>query len=390
MSIFRIQWVGACLLAAMPSLVLAQSSANVFNPAVSLVLNGTYGYLAQDPASYALPGFALGEEAGTGERGFSLGESEVTLAANIDDWFYGAMTATFVNEGGETGVELEESYVQTLALPAGFTAKGGRFFSRIGYLNEQHGHTDDFVDRPLVYRALLGGSQYGDDGLQVRWLAPANVFLELGAESFRGQRFPGGGSAHQGTGTWTAFVHLGDDLGTDYGYRVGLSYLSTQARARESGDTPDVFDGESKFVIADGVLKWAPNGNPKDRNFKLQAEWMRRQESGQFNAADYRGTQQGGYVQGVWQFAPQWRTGLRADWLSASNQGAAVSGTVLDGLGHNPKRQSALLEFDHSEFSRLRLQYNRDQSQAQTNGGASDEIFVNYVYSLGAHSAHSF
>lgn len=386
--LFPCVFLGACLCSAAFA-ALAQpkaAGANAFNPALSVILNGTYGFFDQDPTGYALPGFALGEEAVPGERGFSLGESEINLQSNIDDWFFGSLTAAIVNEDGETIVELEESYFQTLALPAGFTLKGGRFFSRLGYLNEQHAHADDFVDRPLVYRALFGGHQYGDDGAQLRWLAPLDVFFEIGAESFRGEGFPGGGSAHQGAGAWSAFAHVGGDIGSDYSYRAGLSYLSTEARGRETGDTPDVYDGESRLLVADFVLKWAPNGNPKNSNFKLQGEWMSREEKGFFNTADYDGGQDGFYVQGVWQFAPHWRSGLRYDTLSSDNAGTAVAGSVLDSGGHDPQRYSALLEYDHSDFSRLRLQYNRDESQVI----ADDQIFINYVYSLGAHAAHTF
>lgn len=384
---FRFLLIGACLSCATPA-AMAQSAAgaNAFNPAISLVLNGSYGYLSEDPATYALPGFALGEEAGPGERGFSLGESEITLQSNIDTWFFGSLTAALANEDGETVVELEEAYFQTLALPAGFTLKGGRFFSRLGYLNEQHAHADDFVDRPLAYRALLGGHQYGDDGLQLRWLAPLDVFLELGAESFRGQGFPGGGSAHDGTGTWTAFAHLGGDAGSDWSYRTGLSWLKTAAAGRETGETPDAYDGDSRVLVLDGILKWAPGGNPKNRNFKLQGEWLQRREKGAFNAADYEGRQRGWYLQAIYQPLSGWRVGLRHDALESDNRGSAVAGSVLDADGHEPRRSSLLLEHDHSDFSRLRLQYNRDESGPV----ADDQLFLNYVYSLGAHAAHTF
>lgn len=382
----RSLFFGACLCGAAPAALAQAGGANAFNPAISVVLNGTYGSFSEDPSTYALPGFALGEEAGPGEEGFSLGESEISLQSNIDDWFFGNLTAALVSEDGASAVEVEEAYFQTLALPGGLTAKGGRFFSRIGYMNELHAHADDFVDRPLVYRALLGGAQYGDDGLQLRWLAPTDLFLEIGAEAFRGEGFPGGGSAHDGNGTWTAFSHLGGDWGTDWSYRVGLSYLNTEAVGRETGDLPDVYDGDSKLTVADFVLKWAPNGNPKTTNVKLQGEWMRRKEAGLFNGADYDGTQDSYYIQGAWQFDTNWRVGLRYDTLSADNRGTAVAGSVLDTGGHDPKRTSALVEFDRSEFSRLRLQYNRDESGPV----ADDQIFVNYVYSLGAHPAHSF
>ncbi len=362
------------------------AGARAFNPAISVVLNGTAAHFSRDPEDYTLPGFALGEEAGPGTQGLSLGESEINLEANIDDWFFGSVTAALAEEDGETHVELEESYIQTLQLPAGLTAKGGRFFSRMGYLNEFHAHADDFVDRPLAYRALLGGKQYGDDGVQLRWLAPTDLFVELGAEAFRGNGFPGGGGAHGGVGTWTVFSHIGGDIGDSLSYRTGLSYLDTEARDRETGDGPDTYSGNSRLIVADFVLKWAPHGNPKNTNLKLQAEYLQRKETGTFNGDDYAGKQHGYYVQGAWQFMPNWRTALRYDRLSADNSGAAVAGSALDDQGHQPQRYSALLEFDRSEFSRLRLQYNRDESGPE----ADNQLFLNYVFNLGAHGAHAF
>jgi hypothetical protein len=77
--------------------------------------------------------------------------------------------------------------VQTRSLPAGFQARLGRFSSQIGYLNEQHPHADDFVERPLLYRALLGGHWF-DDGLRLNWTAPTPFYLMVGAEAFRGRQ----------------------------------------------------------------------------------------------------------------------------------------------------------------------------------------------------------
>ena len=68
----------------------APASANAFNPAISAVLGGTYARLSRDPAEFRLQGFVpAGEEAGPGSRGFNLGESELTLSANVDPRFSG-------------------------------------------------------------------------------------------------------------------------------------------------------------------------------------------------------------------------------------------------------------------------------------------------------------
>jgi len=45
-----------------------------------------------------------------------------------------------------------------------------------------------------------------------------------------------------------------------------------------------------------------------------------------------------------------------------------------------------MVEWLPSEFSRVRLQFNRDDSYEN----ADDQIFLQYTYSLGSHGAHQF
>ena len=363
----------------------AVQAGNAFNPSIGLILSGTVGQFSQDPADYAVSGFPLGGESDPGTQGFAIGESELNLTANIDPDWYGLLTYSMAGDGS-AGVE--NAYVQTSSLGEGLTLKGGRFFSGVGYLNEQHAHAWDFVDAALPYRALLG-TQYGDDGVQLRWLAPTELFTEIGVEALRGDAFPAGGASN-GRGTWSGFVHIGDDVGDSHSWRAGLSYLSAKAEGRETGDG-DLFTGTSKLLIADVVWKWAPHGNPYSRNAKLQAEYLQSKNDGDFtpvvgSATPYSATPSGWYVQGVYQFMPRWRVALRHDQLKADNPGAAFSGTVLDDQGHSPKRNSVMIDYSNSEFSRLRLQYNRDQSQPQTD----NQWFLQYAMSLGAHGAHIF
>ena len=46
-----------------------------------------------------------------------------------------------------------------------------------------------------------------------------------------------------------------------------------------------------------------------------------------------------------------------------------------------------MLDFNPSEFSRLRLQLAQDKSRE---GLTDNQIFLQYVMSLGAHGAHQF
>ena len=374
-----------------PAQAVEQSRPNVFNPAISLVLNGRYQSFRHDRGD-DIPGFSIAGEAGNGSQGFSLGESELNLQSNIDDLFFGNFTLSLADENGETSAELEEAWIQTLAMPWDLTLKAGRFFSAVAYMNERHSHTDDFADRPLPYRAMLNG-RYLDDGMQLRWLAPTDTFLELGGEVLRGAQFPAGGSAHQGVGSWSLFAHAGGDVGVSNSWLAGLSYLSVDARDRESGDeeNPYRFTGNSDLVIADLVWKWAPQGNSYRHNAILQGGLFWRDESGLFAPSGqdwlpYSGNQFGWYAQAAYQFMPNWRIDVRGSGLNADNPGVAFTGTSLDSQGHDPWDVSLMVDWSHSEFSRLRLQYTHDEAQSLSD----DRFILQYIVSLGAHGAHQF
>ena len=175
-------------MAVQPAPTRAQSSGsndNAFNPAIGVIFEGQAWAYDNDPDDYMIPGFPLGGEAGPVPEGLALGETEINISANVDDKFTAWLTVPIAIEDGEAGIEIEEAWIETMALPAGLTLRMGRHFANIGYLNERHAHTWDFADQPLPYQAFLGG-QYIDDGVGLRWLAPTDLFLELSGESNRG------------------------------------------------------------------------------------------------------------------------------------------------------------------------------------------------------------
>jgi len=390
------------------------AGANRFNPALSVILQGSLNSYSQDPDEYALPGFQLGAEAGLPAEGFTLDETEIIASANVDHLFAAQTTLALHDAGDETEIELEEAFVDPLALPAGLGGRFGRFYSDIGYLNRFHPHAWDFRDNPLAYRAFLGG-QYGDDGVRLNWIAPTDIYLALGAERLAGNNFPAGHSQRTLGDVQSLYLKLGGDVGDSHAWQAGLSGLWLDAHDRESGghapageDVAAVsFSGDSTLAIADLVWRWAPHGNPRQRNLKLQAEFFYRDESGEVTVSpgaapgllDYDGTQKGWYAQVVYQFIPRWRLGLRYDWLSADNDLSVldlgsfadaeelVAASELDSDGYDPQRWSSMLDWSPSEFSRLRLQYNRDQSRAD----ATDHQWtLQYLVSIGSHGAHEF
>ena len=389
------------------------ASESTFNPAVSLILQGTYASTSQDPNTFRITGFVpSGGEVGPPKRSFGLAETELTFSANIDPYFRGVVIAALTPENE---AEVEEAYFQTLALPRGLTLKGGRFLSGIGYQNEIHQHAWDFQDSPLPYKAFLGG-RLRQEGVQLRWVAPTPIFLELGAEIASGDQFPGADRNKNGVGGSSLFAHLGGDIGASTAWRTGLSYLRTTPQNRAYDSDVDSlgmpvinsFTGNSKMWVADAVLKWAPNGNSTVTHFKLQGEYFRRKENGQLTYDDSAGSvifgpvtgafdsrQSGWYLQGVYQFMPRWRAGYRYDRL---NFGTVNNGIAQNGLGpvaadfsvlapHSPTRDTLMLDWSPTEFSRLRFQLASDKSRI---GLTDHQFFVQYIYSLGAHGGHKF
>jgi hypothetical protein len=369
------------------------TSSNALNPDISLILSGTYANRSQD-SNYHITGFQAGGEIGPGKKGFNLGESELGVYASVDPNFYGGLNLALAPDNT---IGVEEAFVQTTTLPYGVTLKAGRFFSSIGYLNDQHAHTWDFVDNPLAYQAFLG-NQFGDDGIQLKWLAPTDMFLELGAEYGRGRIADTEGRDKNGGGAGSLFAHVGGDLGVSSSWRAGLSYLEVSPKDRLSNDIDAVgndvtnsFTGNSKVWLADFVWKWAPNGNATNTSFKLQGEYLHRKENGDLTNGtginNYTASQDGWYLQGVYKFLPYWRAGLRYDQLNSGSVNYGDNAANLANSSYDPKRVSAMLDFSPSEFSRIRLQVSSDKSRQEA---TDNQIFIQYQMSLGAHGAHKY
>jgi len=373
--------------------------ANNFNPAISLILTGTYASYDNDPDAYNLPGFTLGEEAGLSTEGFSLGESEITLGASVDQNFYGQATFALEDDKGETSIATEEAFFETLGLSNGLKLKAGRFFSEMGYINSKHTHTWDFSDAPLIYRGLFG-DQLKQDGLQFSWLLPTEHFIQLGAEAGNGVHYPSGGS-HSGLGDWLLFVGTGGDIGLSHSWQIGLSHWQADdindrpSQGVDQGDNTPLFTGDSKIDALDIVYKWAPDGNPAQQNFKFQWEYFQRQEAGELSLdntsqqSTYTGDQSGWYAQAVYQFIPHWKVGLRYDRLQSDNSGSDDTVLAQAGLldnGHTPQRTSLMLNWRASEFSYIRIQYNYDQSTIDND----NQLLIKYTIVMGAHGAHSY
>lgn len=383
------------------------ASDSMIQPSISLVLNGTLTRMSQDADRSVLGGFILATKDSEGpRRGFSLGESEIALSADVDKLFRGQLTLALPSEGA--GAEVEQAYIQTLGIGKDVTVKAGRFLSGVGHLNAQHAHVWDFVDAPLMYKAMFGGA-LKNDGVQMKWRVPANGAIELGFEAARGGSFPSTDRNKNGPALGAAFLKASGESGRSNRWRAGLSFLGTTPRDREYADFDhngnevlNAFTGRSRTLIAEAAWKWAPENNPSSRSLLLQGEYFRRLEKGRLHSdvqgtwlsGDYRSRQSGYYAQTIYQFTPHWRVGYRHDHLDS---GSPVLGLIQDGIGssadfpllksYRPKRDSLMVDWSASAFSRLRLQLANDRSRPDIR---DRQLGLQYIMNIGTHPAHSF
>ena len=390
----------------------------------SLILDAKYAAQSQNPENvYAgtLPTAAEGIP-----RGFSIGETELAISGAVDNLFRAEARFVLEQTGSSTAVRTEEAYAETLGLPWGTKVKAGKYWSSVGYLNDKHPHQWDFVDLPLVYKSVFGG-QLNETGMQLSWIAPTDrVLLKLGGEIAQGSTAYGetyNGNYNQNKPRLgTLYAKAGGDMGESHSWQGGVSFVRSATGSGSSANQATYtltnnnpadpsqkqqlgFTGGNTVWIADFVYRWAPFGNPANQNLKLQGEMFWNKQRGSMVASDSNGetlangtnftqNQQGFYAQSVYQFIPKWRTGYRYDRVfnGTNSYGFTSDSGVLAGSqlqsGWSPYRNTLMLDWSNSEYSLIRLQLARDNAFGP--GVYNNQLFLQYIMSLGAHGAHKF
>ncbi len=359
------------------------SATESFKPDFSLILDGHYKSSKS----------ALSEN----DKGFGLGHTELSASSAVDDIFFGKLTGVFHQHGDSTETELEEAFIHTLSMPWGISIRAGRFLSNIGYLNSQHTHTDAFTERPAAYRAMLG-SHYFDDGIRLEILMPTDVYWTLGAEILSGKKM----QAHdvknpESVGIYTGYTKIGGDIGESQSWQLGLSYLhnkngtaqaNTEHHHHNNGHHHHDHSHNAQFTGkhvygADFVWKWAPEGNYKYQNLSVSGEYLRAKKGVSEHQKPNKNYHDGWYLSSVYQFLPQWTTGIRYGAFNGIKQS--------HGKTHDKelKEMEAMISWSHSHFSTVRLQYTH-QAGSGFKHINDNAITLQYIMSLGAHDAHQF
>jgi len=302
-------------------------------------------------------------------KAFQLREVELGYQATVDPY---SRADFFISVSPEEGIDVEEGYLTLLTLPAGFTAKLGKFRSNFGKFNRTHPPETPFADRPLAAERFLGEEGLSGVGASVSWLAPLPFYLNVDGEvtntpdSTEVPAF----AAYRGKDLmYLARASTFFDLGETTNLTLGGSYANGANGPETTVDplvTPDA--RRAQLYGADVTFRWK---NPKRaiyRALTAQAEWMARDP-------DNGPRRAGGYAWADYQFARRWHLGGRYDWSQAI--ASIADDTTAGGLG--------FLTFTPSEFWALSL-----QAQDRDFDAGSMSYFFKTTFNIGPHGQHPF
>ncbi len=302
--------------------------------------------------------------AAKGQPTFLLQEVELGLQAVVDPYF---RADTFISFS-PGGVNVEEAYATTLALPAGLQVRAGKFFTPFGRMNQQHPHVWEFVDPPLARGRLLAQDVLSGPGLVASWLAPLPWFAQLELTAQTTTPYDGLTPRFMGTGRLLQYFMLGESNS------LGIGVSAAHRRELSAGGFRDLGG-------ADVYYRYRRPSSRADLN--VQGEVYTRRFEGVPSAgftpggAPTRDTQAAGWAQAFWRQDAFLGYGIRYEEAPAT--GLSAPGTE--------RRVSAVLDWYPSEFSRIALEPSWDRLPG---GKGGFEGLLHFEFGIGAHGAHPF
>src|SRR5688572_16345048 len=181
------------------------------------------------------------------QRGFTVQGVEATFSGAVDPYFRANANVLFsIDSGGESFLELEEAFLESISLPANLQLRGGQYLTEFGRHNQMHPHAWAFVDTPLVNGRFLGPDGLRNPGARLSWLMPTPFYSELflSIQESHGETaagFRSSGAHHHGAedeeeGLPFAFRHPDNDRGIDgfgdllFAPRYALSFELSEAQ----------------------------------------------------------------------------------------------------------------------------------------------------------------
>jgi hypothetical protein len=325
------------------------ASSKVFNPDIAVV-GDFLGAVGKNDSEFAPPSL-------------EMHETEVSLQAIVDPF----ARADFFPVFAPDEVGLEEGFITFTSLPANLLLKAGKMRASFGKVNQMHNHILPWTDRPLVTQDLLGGEEgISDAGLSLsRLIINPVLFVEATAEVYRGESPELFSAPRRRDLTYVGRLRAYRDLTESTNLDFGGSFARGTGKEGEGRHT--------SLIGADLTLRWRPLRRAIYRRLLARTElvWSRRDLAPGDQARAF-----GLYGSVEYQLGRRWFAGLRLDRSQRADDPSLVD-----------KGASALLTYWPSEFSQIRGQY-RHTSYGE--GIKANEFLFQFLFSIGAHGAHTF
>lgn len=358
----------------------------LFNPNISVIFDFSYKNidLFEKEESFSIfskmKRLEHEEEDSSFKRGFKFNYAELYIYAPVDPFFNFYLTMPFSEEGSE----VEEAYFVTTSLPKGFQIKGGKFKSSFGRLNSIHPHMWNFYDAPLPYNYFLGEEGITDKGLSFNYLFNTPFYLIAGLEILQGENknlFLN--RSNDGPNDYTFYMKSSFDVGRFSSFLTGVSFMRGDLKQNENQS----INGKLRLFDFEFTYKWKKS---KYKGFVFQGEYLKRiYDFNQISISclpQLKIDEYGYYFEGIYIFQEgKWRAGMRYDRLNLF-KGAPFVLEESEMVSDDPSKYSFMIEFNPSEFARIRFQYNYNRNLNRK----KNEFILQFTFGIGAHAAHSY
>ena len=336
------------------------------------------------------------------KRGFTNRGVEFSLSGAVDTNWDAELHLMYAYDHieGESKVEIEEAFITSRDLGNNLQLELGHMHTEFGRINPRHAHDWTFLDQPIIHNRVFGADALRAPGLRLSWLSPKERYSEfhfglqnptgetmvsfLANDEVYGEANPAAGAAFDDTRDvrgiddmvkllrWDQAWELDDNANL----KLGLSWLTGPNATGADADTTiqglDLVykknwltdEGDRRALIFEGEYI--------ERDFDLAGTNTQLEDKGFFGQVSYQKTDKLKY-------------GFRYERAWAKNG----AGIAADPKRAERERYSPLVTWKLSEFSQVRLQYNKDDFGVLADGDA-ESIWLGFDIAIGAHPAHKF
>jgi len=310
-----------------------------------------------------------------GPNGFSLLCADLEIEGHVDRFFRYAFLFDFA------GLEIEEAYIATTALPIGMQICAGYMFVPFGRQNPRHIHNWNFISQTLTQTRFMGEGKFAALGAELLFDLPLPWEMQISgqildaheATHFHSSSFATVEQTNAGKFdgmedfVYTARILNGFDLGEDFELLWGLSGAWGQSPYK-AGARSDLYGTELR-------LNWIPA--PKKVAVGMTVEYLiRKMDVPEGTLLDH-----GGYIELDALVHPEWMLGFRAEYTDV------ISGVMPESeqLWGREWRAGVSTTFIPTSFSKLRLQY-----EIRHRGSLSHAVFLQLEVGAGEDISYEF